>query len=225
MQRVFSILVLSFVAIAASAATVYNTFGPGQTFDSDFRYAVDGDLQYQAFRFIPTATGELDTITVALARDSSTTRETEFDLYDGTSSALGTLLEAFLVANTNDLPGAIASFSSVNNPLLTQGAPYWLAITEPDPANGANSLWLFNNQSIGTIRLTQVSQTPGLAPAFSVTTFAPEPAAWMLIAIALGCSLALKLRRLRKPPLGDLRCSSRSMPRRRIGGSIEGDRS
>jgi hypothetical protein len=187
MRRVVSTLLLTFSALAAwpaHATVVFNTFGSGDTFDSSHRYAVDGDLEFQAFRFSPSSSGILDTITVALARDSAATRETEFDLYDGTSSALGALLESFQVSNTIDLPGGVVSFSSVDQPMLTQSSFYWLSITEPDTGNGSHSLWLFNDQSIGTIRLTQNSQTPGLAPAFSVTVLVPEPATWALIVIA-----------------------------------------
>jgi len=90
-------LVMSPGAVDA-AVTAFDTFGPGDSY-APGPYGVDGNAAFQAFRFVPTESGALDAITVAIGRTGTATTATRFDLYDGTDSALGSLLESFVVPN------------------------------------------------------------------------------------------------------------------------------
>jgi hypothetical protein len=45
---------------------VFNTFGPGFSYNTSAGWGVDGIGTFHAFRFVPTRSGVLDRITVAL---------------------------------------------------------------------------------------------------------------------------------------------------------------
>src|SRR5688572_15295272 len=119
-------------ALPACADTVFNTFGLNDSFNPNLRYGVNGNTEFQAFRFVPTLSGTLTGIEVALGR-TGTDPITRFQLYAGTSTTLGALLETFDVPNTVNPAGppVIVSFTSALNPALTAGQNYWLSITEP----------------------------------------------------------------------------------------------
>jgi hypothetical protein len=179
----------------AASVTVFDTFGPGNSYDVSFRYGVDGGGGFQAFRFVPTQSGALDTITVALGRDSTATTATQFSVYSGTTTALGSLLESILVPNTvpvGSSPGAVVSFSSLVKPNLTSGQGYWLSYVEPGAIDGSDSLWFFSQGIAGT-RLTAIlpAETATL-PAFRIElgvaspSGIPAPGAVLLGSIGAG---------------------------------------
>jgi hypothetical protein len=181
-------IALTVNALPAKADTIFNTFGPGDSYNPNFRYGVNGSADFQAFRFIPTNSGTLTSITVALGR-TGMDPITRFELYTGTSTTLGVLLETFDVSNmvTPGLtPGAVVSFSSALSPVLAAGQNYWLSFTEPGPPNASDSLWFFNNQGIFGTRLI-VGQPAGVATlaAFRVDAAVPEPSTGVLLVISL----------------------------------------
>ncbi len=151
---------------------IFDTFGPEASYDINYRYGVDGSSVFQAFHFIPTESAALVGITVALGRTSSLTTRTEFKLYEGTTTTLGSLLETFIVTNTVPAgisPGMAVTFRSFRHPILRTGRHYWLSYSEPNPADGSSSLWFFNDQSISGTRLTSVLPAAGAwMPAFRV---------------------------------------------------------
>ncbi len=65
-------LVLMTTETARGAITVFDTFGVGNAYDTGTRYGVDGNTAFQAFLFVPTSSGTLSDITVALGRSSAT---------------------------------------------------------------------------------------------------------------------------------------------------------
>jgi hypothetical protein len=87
--------------LAIGGPILYNNFGAGDTFGVASPYGVDGNSGFQAFRFVPTASGVLDQITVALGRTGAAQASTVFQLYNGpTADALGALIETFVVTNS-----------------------------------------------------------------------------------------------------------------------------
>ena len=184
---------------ARAASIIYTTFGPGSSYDNTLTYGVDGNGQFHAFLFHPTASGNLESITVALARDNELTTQTQFNLYSGSATTIGSLIESFLVPNLAPEPGVLVTMNSTSHPTLIAGGNYWLSFTEPGTANGADSLWMFNSQGIHTTRITDQPVFPdGFAPAFQVTaTTAPEPATELPVGIGLIASAIGMRRKLR----------------------------
>lgn len=189
---------------ASAAAIVFDTFGPGDTFDPG-PFGVDGSGVFQAFLFSPTATGTLEQITVALGRTDALQATTTFNLYqDAGGGSLGALIESFSVTNsvapdnTSPFTGATVTFGSLLAPVLTSGATYWLSFTEPEAANGATSLWFINSIGASGTRLTSaLPAAPNVMPAFRVeVTAVPEPATSALVLV--GALVAFRARRARR---------------------------
>ena len=135
--------------IAIAAQILYDDFGAGDSFSLLNTYGADGlsgPGEFQAFRFVPTSSGVLGTIVVALGRTAASRTSTVFRLYSGPSTvALGTLLETFVVPNLvapdNSFPftGAPVTFSSSLMPTLTAGQGYWLSFADGAAPDGASS--------------------------------------------------------------------------------------
>ena len=166
---------------ATATEIAFDTFGPGDSYDGDFRYGSG-----QAFLFEPTQSGPLSSITVALGRQTTSTTETTFELFEDANLNFGSLLETFNVANATPLlpsPGMVVTFDSVVQPILLAGHSYWLNFSDPEPFVDSYSLWFFNDQGIGGTRLSNTDLIATL-PAFRVTVV-PEPSAGLLLMIGL----------------------------------------
>jgi hypothetical protein len=194
-KRTLTVAVLVGLAVLCPAAMadsiLFTTFGPGNSYDTGHQYGVVvGD--FQAFQFTPLTSAALGSIIVALAGTGPTT---EFDLYTGTSTALGSLIETFVVPNPTSR--SIVTFNSVIKPTLTAGQLYWLSFTEPPGAPPATSLstWSFNDQGILGNRLTSVLPAArATLPAFSVQAAVPEPTSVLLLATGLAAIGLVRLR-------------------------------
>jgi len=174
---------------AAAAPILFSTFGPGNSYTMGSPvYGVDGSAEFQAFLFVPTTSGTLGSITVALGRTDVLSTQTQFDLYHGTATSLGSLVETFIVPNTvprGFSPGAVVQFPSISHPALAAGENYWLSYTEPGPADLSDSLWFQNDQGLLGTRIYK-AQPPEqkVLPAFAIEAV-PETSTALLVALGL----------------------------------------
>jgi hypothetical protein len=198
MNRSASVLTLLAAAALASplhSAVIFSTFGPGGTVSSG-KYGVDGSAELQAFLFHPSAAGALDSIVVAISHGAPPSSETRFQLYSGTSSSLGTLLESFFPSN-NSASIAMVTMNSTLHPNLDPSGFYWLLITEANASNDALSYWAFSPLGQFTTRITHALTGNGVIPAFQVNaTDVPEPATGFSLAAAT--LVAVLFRRFRR---------------------------
>jgi len=159
---------------ASAAAIVFDTFGPGDSYDTDFKYSSG-----QAFLFEPTQSGPLVSISVALGRPSTETTQTSFSLVEEVSPNVFSLLESWIIPNETPplpSPGALVSFDSVVQPALLVGHSYWLGMGFAFP----ESLWFFNDQ--GIVGKRSGSDIISALPAFRVTVV-PEPSTVVLLMV------------------------------------------
>ncbi len=154
--------------------SLFTSLGPGDTFGTG-PYEVDGSTQFQAFRFIPTATGNLERIAVVIGRDLAAQASTVFNLYQDAGGSRGALIESFTVANsvapdtTFPFTGVPVTFSSILKPRLTNGVAYWLEVSEPEVANGSFSFWFQNSLGMSGARITNLLPvSANVLPAFRV---------------------------------------------------------
>jgi hypothetical protein len=139
---------LLFVIPSGSApVTVFNSFGPANTYDTTVAWGVSGSATPSGYRgqaewFVPSASGDLSTITLATYRQSGSGRSNFFVAEDN-GSGPGTILESFL--NTVNNPDGLLTLNSALQPLLEAGLKYWLC-DEPADSTTANA-WFDNNQN------------------------------------------------------------------------------
>jgi hypothetical protein len=188
----------------ARADVIYSTFGPGDSYDS----AAGQQLVYEqivsiidfvAVSFVPSTTGSLDQVTVALeAPDEPYTVNVTSNLdwtFAGGTDGPGPALETFNA--TGDSAPQLLTFSSVLHPVLTAGTKYWVEV-QTTPAWNTNGMgvgtWFNNDQNItGEVSkytmfcefLCAPTTTDTIAPAVEVTGFAvPEPGMLVPVLIA-----------------------------------------
>lgn len=134
--------------IAHAQTTVFNTFGPGIGFDPNSYYDDLGPVQqpnqtdytYQSlgFTFVPSASGALSSVMIALStlsnvRSLGRTTDAHIFLSEDNGGVPGSLLESYTLANlpdtgTNYTPEVL---TSALHPVLTAGTTYDLYVAEP----------------------------------------------------------------------------------------------
>jgi len=105
----FAALAPAFLPLASFASTleVFNSFGPGNTYNQGIVWGItgastSGGYRGQAEFFVPSASGPLSTITLPTFRQSGSGRSDFFVAQDG-GGVPGTILESFLnKANNNN---------------------------------------------------------------------------------------------------------------------------
>jgi len=134
-------------SLAASPVTVFDSFGPGDTYLTTVGWGVTGASTSGAYRgqaewFVPGASGNLSTITLAMFRQGGSGRANFFMAQDNGSGIPGTVLESYLNILS---PNGLLTLSSSSQPLLQAGVTYWLC-AEPADSTAVNG-WFENNQS------------------------------------------------------------------------------
>ena len=143
-------LCLAYGGILASVhaqVTVYNSFGPGNSYDTSTSWvvqgaSVSGGYHGQAQAFTPTVSGDLSSIELATQNFGGSDLSNFFIAQDNGSGVPGTILESF---NNTANPNGLLIINSIVDPFLQAGTQYWLC-DEPATATSDNA-WYFNNQN------------------------------------------------------------------------------
>ncbi len=190
---VFALLAIP-TASASSTILVFNSFGPGNSYNPGIVWGVtgastSGGYRGQAEFFVPSASGNLFSLTLPTYRQSGSGRSNFFVAQDD-GSGPGTILESFL--NTANNSSGLLTLSSVAQPLLMAGSKYWLC-DEPADATTVNG-W-YEGQSYAPGFAFERSPwswsfvpPPSVPPSgvFSVSVIAvPEPLGVLLMPAAL----------------------------------------
>ena len=197
--RGLTIPLIAFALAAASSAgaqlVVFNNFGPGDTYNVASGYVVQTPA-IEGFQFVPSASGNLDKIELALSLSAGPNFAQVYLV--GDSSGLPDPNNLVEIWTTNSMPqfglnNPPLVFPSVWHPMLSNGTPYWIYVdttanfstvahwnlnTTNGMGNWAQSVnsgvtWSVQNQTQGAFRVTV--QGPGSAT--------PVPAAPVVSAI------------------------------------------
>ena len=148
--RGLSIPLIAFALAAASSAgaqlVVFNNFGPGDTYDTTTGLTEGVMGVIQGVQFVPSASGKLDKIELALSLVQGTNSALVYLVGDSSGQPdTGNVLEIW---TTNSM-GPIGSnnpllvFPSVWHPMLSNGTPYWIYVdVTAHPATWA--VWNWN---------------------------------------------------------------------------------
>lgn len=147
MRKILTFFMLSVLFLAlpqADAATIYNTFGPGDTFKSP-GWTISNQSDSlpnldQGDAFIPDASYSLDTIELAFSLIEGT-NALDVWLMSDSGGEPGTIIETFQFINQmSSIPlRGIISGTSTLSPLLEAGTQYWLIASVP--VSGTLAVW------------------------------------------------------------------------------------
>jgi hypothetical protein len=151
-MKPIKLAILTFIALAGivvptpAQVVVFNSFGPGNTYNSGIAWAVSGASSSGGYRgqaefFTPGISGYLSSILLATHRVSGSRLSDFYIAQDNGSGTPGAILESFTnIQNANGL----LTLNSTVQPLLQAGTEYWLC-DEPTADNSYNG-WYQNNQ-------------------------------------------------------------------------------
>jgi hypothetical protein len=132
LARYFSIAVLLLPALGsrslvAAPVVAFDSFGPGNTYNTATAWGITGSSTAGGYRgqaewFIPSVSGNLSSINLAVFRQSGSGRINYFITQDNGSGGPGTGLENY----SNVLSTGFLTLNSSLSPLLQAGTKYWL---------------------------------------------------------------------------------------------------
>jgi hypothetical protein len=188
------------------ADVIYNTFGPGDSYDNVAGYDIGGSPgvnQAYAIPFVPTETATLTGATLALALEGGDTQMI-LSLASSANGAPGSILNTFTQVGTPGEEPQLIDFDCAGCAVLTAGETYFLVATQ---SIGSNSAWFFANSGAETVYFNANgtafgpwTAVDGNLPAFDVegtpsASPVPEPPALLLLATGFGVlATAIKLR-------------------------------
>jgi hypothetical protein len=197
------VLLLAALAVFASETrclradvVLYNTFGPGQTYNHNLGDVVSGSTGHMTFgysavaqNFTPTQTANLSQVVVGFG-----------------SGGLGPLdLDFFVTSDAGGLPGSTVenlgkwtviggqplTLNSAAHPVLTAGTSYWLTLQVDDPKTSLYTFWGQSSPaSIGSVAGKNspnvawgLLPSPSTQDAFAIqgTVAVPEPSSFFLL--------------------------------------------
>lgn len=208
------ILVSSFQLVTnAQAGTIFNTFGPGNSFSPTTSYVIgkifiglDSTTVESGDQFVPGQTFMLTNISLAVQAPAGL----DVRLTNDIGGKPGTEVETFHASSVPVV--SIVDIDSVLNPLLIANHPYWLIVTTPNTTEVDEGEWRLN--SIGDVGPTTCRVVAGsilfdptfCAPDSPVVTreraafrvsgtlvSVPEPPSFFLLAIGLASSAMLNV--------------------------------
>lgn len=151
-SRIWALVALTSGAVWAQGAIAFNNFGPGDSFDIGTGWTSSGPSAVgtprfeSACQFTAGATGNLDTITIAIGHVSGDNSAYVY-LHRDSGDSIGSAMIGWYFL---DLPEFGTAFSSkvLHNPfsdkILTAGEKYWVSV-KPGAADTWNA-WNWNDQ-------------------------------------------------------------------------------
>ncbi len=146
--------ILTFAPCVQSALLpvyVYNSFGPGNTYVTYADWGVFGASSPGGFvghaeSFVPSVSGNLETLQVAVGQLSGGTGLVNFSVAADSGGTPGATLESFMnvLAPPSSSSSFLVTMNSITQPLLQAGSTYWLCA---EPAEATTAIgWFVNNQ-------------------------------------------------------------------------------
>jgi hypothetical protein len=129
---------LGLIPAHLSAGIPYNNFGPGYTVSAT-SWVFFNAVGFAGTTFTTTGAGPLSTVLTNIDTPVPLT----IGLYTNSAGQPGTLLESWTVPVTSG--AQLITLTSVVNPVLSSGTPYWLVITVPP---NITFFWAQNNQGV-----------------------------------------------------------------------------
>lgn len=142
------LLIPALCALSAQAqsnsVTAYNTFGANFDYNASSGWLVDGTANppqpyvAEGYWFIPTASGYLSQIDLAICADNGNTSVNDANIYLAANhiNVPGTTLESFLNVPIGGYFGEnnpVLTLSSILQPYITAGTPYWIWVQAATP--------------------------------------------------------------------------------------------
>jgi hypothetical protein len=133
---------------SAKADHLYNTFGPGDSYDPINGFRVNGSANpafgyvASAMEFSPSETATLDLVRFAVYATTAGPGSVDAVLVSDNGGQPGATLEDLGSVSVpgNNTP-AIYSLSSSLHPLLTTGTSYWFILQPTDPSSALDVVW------------------------------------------------------------------------------------
>lgn len=146
---IIAIFVVLLNTAALQATIVYDNLGAGPTYYDD-GYAsfglIDGNSIDRGMKFVASKTVNLTTLQVAIGQaywDGSTyAGSASIQLFTDAGNSPGTLLESWTSSYQSSFAGGVESLTSTTEPLLTQGASYWIMMNDA-PSSYLGGAWYF----------------------------------------------------------------------------------
>lgn len=127
-RRILALLALPVLGLAlapgAGAATIYSTFGHGDTFSGGGWLIKSGNAPASSFVVAPGADFRFESAELALS--TSFAGEVTIRLHDDSGGVPGVVLETFTLDLANSA-GAIHGVTSTLTPVLSSGETYWIS--------------------------------------------------------------------------------------------------
>jgi hypothetical protein len=195
-----SLLTLALCAIPAPCAVLFSNIGAGFPDDSAGDYFSAGPGKFLATEFTTTSGGNLGSISLSV---KAINQPVVAGLYTYFAGEPGVLLESWSfstpLGDTEYPNPPVTTLTSVVNPFLTPGTPYWFVFTN---SSISDVQWYMNDTGVtGGIWSSNTfvtgqseSSTALLTPGIELDTV-PEPSSLALL--ALGCTVLFVKRRRR----------------------------
>jgi hypothetical protein len=188
---------------SARADHLYNTFGPGDSFNTngsgDVVASHSGIYSYVAegMAFSPSQTATLDLVRFAASGVQAGSVDAVLAADNGGQP--GVTLEDLGSVSVTGSP-TIYSLSSSLHPLLTVSTTYWLILQPTDPSSNMFASWAFSSPVVNDTRALTTDPAHGswrvgndTAAAFDIqgtaATATPEPASLTLLGVGAVCLL------------------------------------
>lgn len=165
-------------SFGSTVVYVYNSFGPGNTYDTSTVWGVDGASATGGYRgqaewFVPGISGDFTTVQLALYRASGSGRVNIYLAQDNGGGIPGTILESYLNVFS---PGGVVTLTSTMHSLLQAGDKYWIC-AEPADATTYGG-WYQNSQNV--INGFAFERSPWSWSAFTDTAHSPPSGVFSL---------------------------------------------